>query len=341
MKQRRVFSFMFSRVTRNIVFWLLFTLYHYSSRGNVPLFYVVLFFVLTISYGIPCYIHNLWLIPRFLLRRKYWQYISLFIVLLVLTCVESFYITHFANDTFPGLNYMGDSQNVSMAKHAFPSLLMFAMLAFGKFMADAINNNRKMEDLERQKLQSELENLKSQINPHFLFNSLNTIYGMARRTDYETADAVIKLSDILRYVLYDCDVDKISLEQEFKFVMQYIEFTRLRMHNRGDINLEINSSVNGHSIAPLLLMPFVENAIKHGLGKHSKNSKVDVRMELKEDTLHFLCSNSNYNKAKTNGAGGIGLKNVKRRLELLYPDKYQLNIQDNNEYIVDLKLKLT
>lgn len=334
------------RIARNILFWALFTFYHYEGKGNFPVHYPALFITLIVSYGIPCYINNLFLIPRFLLKHRYIIYTGLFIVLLALTSVGSYYSTNLLNGMFPDINYMGDLKNVAIPYHAFPSMLMFVLLAFGKFTADAISNQRRMDQLEKQTLETELENLKSQINPHFLFNALNTIYGMARRTDIETADAVMKLSDILRHNLYDCNEDRIPLEKEIEFLKHYIEFAKLRIYDKTKIQMEVNTA-NTHpqKIAPLLLIPFVENAIKHGIGKHSGSGWVQISISVTGGELHFVCSNSNYNKRlqlnDMSSYGGIGFKNAKRRLELLYPDAHELLMTDDAEvYKIDLKIQL-
>lgn len=340
---------LYKRIVRNAVFWLIFALYHYRGRGSF-VNYPVILVTLVISYGIPCYINNLLLIPRYLLRHKYLQYSALFILLLFITTTASYYSTMLLNVTLhrllPDIDYMGSLKDVAFIYHAFPSLIMFALLTFGKFTFDAITNQRKMEHLEKQKLESELENLKSQINPHFLFNALNTIYGMARRTDKDTADAIMKLSDILRHSLYECNDEQITIEKEMEFLQHYIEFARLRVHDKNSIKIKINADLRNQKIAPLLLIPFVENAIKHGLGKHAGKGWVDINISVSGNELLFVCANSNYNKRQSiigmSNYGGIGFKNAKRRLELLYPSRHALNINDDEElYKVELKMQLT
>lgn len=337
---------MTGRVTRNIVFWLLMALYMNNGRSFLhPYFFAVLFTML-VSYGIPGYLHNLWLIPRFLVKRKTIQYVLLFLLLLTSTTVLSFYLTHFVNSRLVGLNYMGALKDVTMPYHAFPGLLMFALLAFGKFMADAVKNQHRLDNMEMEQLQSELSSLRSQINPHFLFNALNTIYGMARRTDEDTADAILKLSDILRHGLYECEDTEIYIEKEIMFVKQYVEFAQLRLYDKDKIKLTIDAATTHQKIAPLLLIPFIENAIKHGLGRDSGNSWVKVALSLHDNNLLFVCVNSNFSRYHTNESlsvnSGIGLKNVKRRLDLLYADKHTLDIQDGiTSFSVTLNLQLT
>lgn len=330
-----------NRIIRNLVFWLLFTWWHFMDRDHIGKFFMPMFVDIILVYGVPAYVNNLWLIPGFLYKRRYILYLILFTALLFITAGISVYTTAILNKLYPGIDFMGNSPK-SIFYHAFPCLWVFMMLAFGKYLSDVLANQRKIEELQNQKLASELESLKSQINPHFLFNALNTIYGMARRTNMETADAVMKLSDILRYVLYDCNDDSIKLEKEIEHLQQYIAFVRLRVHNKENIHLNIQGEPNGHTIAPLLLMPFIENAIKHGLGKHSQNSWVDVKLDISETALSFKCANSNYNRHLVSSGNGIGLKNVRRRLELLYPENHHLKITDDpSQYTVQLNIQLS
>lgn len=333
------------RVSRNIVFWLLATFYLHSSRSTFYPYFPALLAVVFVSFGIPGYINNLWLIPKYLVKGKYIPYIILFVLLLALTATGSYYETHWVNDHIKGLNYMDSVKDVALPYHAFPSMLMFSMLAFGKFMGDAIRNQHRLDDLEKEKLKSELESLRSQINPHFLFNALNTIYGMARRTDEETAGAIIKLSDILRHGLYECDDNEIELEKEVLFIRQYIEFAKLRLYDKDKIRLQVEGDIGRQKIAPLLLMPFIENAIKHGMGDNSTEPDIDVNITLSQNTLYFKCTNSNLGKPKRreflSSTGGIGLRNVRRRLQLLYAGRHSLDVKDDaGAFSIELNLQL-
>jgi LytS/YehU family sensor histidine kinase len=198
--------------------------------------------------------------------------------------------------------------------------------------------------MEQQRLQSELESLRTQINPHFLFNALNTIYGMARRTDKETADAVLKLSDILRSSLYNGEKNEISMREEINLIRQYVSFSLLRLKNTNLIHLEIDAEVTNQKIVPLILVSFIENAIKHGLNNRSVSPAIEIAIKLAGNDLIFTCANARLPQkpATEKQRGSIGLKNVKRRLELCYPGRHQLKIDEDNErYIVKLKLQLT
>ncbi len=333
----------FYSVFRNIIFWLLVPFLHYHREFNADFF--ILAAALVLAFGPGGYLHNFVLIPRLLIRRKYLLYGVSAAALLLATAYWAQIVIRVLNSRYPGLDYQAAANHENIYYFLFTTLLAFVLLACGKFIGDAITGQRRLEELEKQRLESELGSLRSQINPHFLFNALNTIYGMARRTDATTAMAVLKLSDILRHGIYECDQDYIPLEKEISFLTRYVEFAQLRMHDKNDIFMSVDVDEQGHEckIAPLLLIPFIENAIKHGLGRRP-DSWVRVSVVLKEGALLFKCANLSY-KADTTmtspPSGGIGLRNVKRRLALLYASRHSLSVTDEgNIYNVELKIQL-
>lgn len=331
-----------TRLSKNILFWLLFSFFHYYPRQNIIDYFIILGLCL-VFYGIPIYINNLFLITRFLLKRRYVVYALLFSILLGLTIIETYYVNERAIKILPFLSYTNPFASSNLSYHIFHIILLFAFFALGKFMTDTFQTVRNMELLQQQRLENELESLKSQINPHFLFNALNTIYGMARRTDQKTGNAILTLSDILRHNLYDSSESYISLEKEIQSIKQYISFSQLRLHQKDAISLLIEANNEAQRIRPLLLLPFIENAIKHGLESHP-DGWIKVLLKLNENNLFFECTNSVVNNSviKASEHKGIGLKNVKRRLELCYPGSHDLQIEnDHNRFTVILKIKLS
>lgn len=181
--------------------------------------------------------------------------------------------------------------------------------------------------LEQEKLRAELTALKHQINPHFLFNVLNSLYGLAFRNDDEpTAEGIAKLSLLMRYMLYESDDAEVLLEKEIEYLENYISLQKLRLDNRTELKFEVKGQISGKSIAPMLLIPFVENAFKFGIST-ANASFVHIFLELTESNLRFETHNSIHevNTPAEDGVGGIGLENVKKRLELLYPETYTLH----------------
>ena len=194
----------------------------------------------------------------------------------------------------------------------------------------------------REKVQHELSALKAQINPHFLFNNLNTIYSLALKGDVRTKDVILQLSDFLRYVLYDTSSDKIELEKEIEIIKTYVGLQRERINQDvTEVILNIEGEFKGAIIAPLLLLPLAENCFKHGIGKSKGIIQIDIQYSGHQ--LHFKTKNpvARRENMVNPEQGGIGIKNVEKRLNLLYPDKHQLTFTETGElFSVDLKIDL-
>jgi two-component system LytT family sensor kinase len=197
--------------------------------------------------------------------------------------------------------------------------------------------------LEKEKLESELKLLKSQINPHFLFNTLNNLYVLALHQSNRTPETVHKLSELMSYMLYDSNQNEVSLKKELYYIENYIALEKLRYESRLDISLNVYSNVEGIMIAPLMILPFVENCFKHGVSKQISESWIRIDIAYNKPTLTIKVENSrNPDEAsEMKPVSGIGLQNVKKRLELIYPDRHQLEIHDEEEsYLIVLKLDL-
>jgi|GEM_PF-3355190 len=185
----------------------------------------------------------------------------------------------------------------------------------------------------------ELKLLKSQLNPHFYFNTLNNLYGLSMIDPKKAPDAILKLSDIMEYVIYDCKSEKVPLAKEIKFITSYIDLERLRYDDDARINFRINGDFNGFQISPLLLIQFIENAFKHGMEDNKPTSFLSIEIRILNGQLHYHSVNSIKNHKRMNG--GVGLNNVKKRLDILYCDEHDLSIhQEQDKYEVNLVLSL-
>ena len=198
------------------------------------------------------------------------------------------------------------------------------------------------KDLETQKLRAELSYLKMQVNPHFLFNALNNIYSLAvTEKGKRTGESIMKLSELLRYVLYEKEDDqnKVSLEKEIRHINSFIDLIKLRYENDVNIKFSIEGDVQQKRVAPLLLFPLIENAVKHGI-VNDTTKPVEVDLKVENGSLNFMISNYKNSYLKDE-QGGIGIQNVQKRLDLLYPNQYKLKVDDSTEkFIVDLQLPL-
>ena len=210
-----------------------------------------------------------------------------------------------------------------------------------RFAYDRVNALQHIEQLKKEKLQTELDRLKFQLNPHFLFNALNTINYKIDRTNQPARETLQKFSKMLRYQLYECEKNSIEIEQELWFLQSYIELQKERMNDNYRVDYSGFNSVGGLQIAPFLLLPIVENCFKHVSQYTDKENEIQISCRQQKNIFFFNTTNS---VAKTNGheAGGIGLQNIRKRLELLYPNAHELVIKENNgHFAVNLQLRLS
>lgn len=221
--------------------------------------------------------------------------------------------------------------------------LFFAIYLFLSSLLHLARGWFRAEELEKEKSQAELKALKSQINPHFLFNSLNSIYSLARKDSKEVPGKIVQLSDLMRHIIYDSEVDFISLGKEVEMLHNYIEMQNLRSGDTQHITFIINGEVEGKKIAPLLFLPFIENSFKHGVKGGSPRAFVKIELVVLENELHFNVENSKGKGTESFAEKykGIGIENVKKRLKLIYPGQHLLKISDTKEtFKVHLQVQL-
>jgi two-component system, LytTR family, sensor kinase len=340
---KSIANFFTNRVSRNLLFWLVFASLHVNPRDHFQSYLIMLAFSV-VFYGVPVYINNLLLIPNYLVKRRFLAYCAIFLPLFSFTVIETSLLNRWCNSFLSpntAVNQMTPPGGMEMA-HILPILLLFTAMGFSKMLNDAIRHQRELERQIEQRLKAELEQLQSQINPHFLFNALNTIYGMARRTDEQTANAILNLSDILRHSLYEAGKEVISMTQEVTVLRQYIAFSRLRLHQKDKVQFSVELEDGQQNIAPFLLLPFIENAFKHGLNTDDEClSQIDIGLRLSGNELSFTCANG-YSANMLQKSQGIGMTNVRRRLELFYPGRHYLQVDpDHEKYRVSLKIQLS
>jgi two-component system, LytTR family, sensor kinase len=201
------------------------------------------------------------------------------------------------------------------------------------------SNMQLKAELENRNLKNELELLKSQINPHFLFNTLNNIDAFIHTSPEEASRSLITLSDMLRYMIYDTKSNLVPLAKEIEYIRNYIQLQRIRYSDPDSIRFSVPKDCQKIFVVPMLLIPFIENSFKYSV-QVGKQPVIDISLVCDRQVLHFMCSNYYDEKKQEYGRpGGVGLENVKRRLELLYPGNYQLTISKENDiFSVDLKL---
>jgi len=287
------------------------------------------------------YTNALVLIPRYSKHKNaYKLFASLILFLLTITLFET------VIDYFCFIVYHS-TETESFITQLYTNLILnlfITALSLGYGLTKHwLKNEKKNQTLMKEKLSAELDFLKAQLNPHFLFNILNMAFSSATsHGDERTADMIEKLSSLMRYMLYESNVDKIELSKEVEYIENYINLQKLRLS--ADLPVNINFSIKGdihkNKIAPLILIPFVENAFKYGV-KFGKKSKISIELKNNPNDFQFIIENPIHNSLNNlEKNSGLGLKNVKKRLSIIYPDKHTLNITKNNRFSVHLKIAL-
>jgi sensor histidine kinase YesM len=288
------------------------------------------------------YFNLYFLIPKFLKRGKYFSYVLLLLVTIICTAnliVSGYFFGAWAaGHTFREL-YGIDANWYSLFEGgALPSTAASMTLAMSiKLASDWVTSQRRQQQLEKEKLETELKFLRAQFNPHFLFNTINSIFVLINKNPSMASDALAKFSDLLRYQLYECNENEIPVRQELSYMQSFIELERLR-HNAPNFEVRIDID-NDHEanliIAPFVLIPFVENAFKHVSRSKERTNYIDIDLTFKKKRLSFTVVNSAQEQSERSREvvqhEGIGLKNVRRRLELIYPGQYELTVEQTTE----------
>lgn len=323
----------------HVVTWLLFGAWvFYFLYGNSTLsFGKVLDVLMGMLFNILIFYFNWYLlIPKYLARNRILLYTAA-----VLTTLLAIAVVRAPLDYFVFGEYNKEMTSLysyeRIVQYMMGGLVLIFISSALKVTGNYIRNERRNKELETQKLTAELAFLKSQVNPHFLFNTLNNIYSLAYKQHPETPDAIMKLSLLMRYMLYESNDALVSLEKEVDHINNFIDLQKLRLREQTGIKFNIQGDLQGKQIAPMLLMTLVENAFKHGLV--SKNEiGIILNLVVKEDSLLFSTIN-NTSQHKKREFGGIGLENLKRRLNLLYNKRHELTFEEKEgTFYATLKL---
>lgn len=326
-----------------IICYALFIFYSYNQKAflenevkiDAILPYEVSFFC---NYMFAAMLINYGLIPKLYTKGKFIPFfISLVILIIAVILIDEFFLEKIyfpktRGTYFPGVLFT-----------LIETLPIISLFVGFKFAWDYNTKQREIESLKNLVQESELQFLKSQINPHFLFNNLNNLYAYAIEESPKTPSIILELSSVLRYMLYDCKENFVALNEEVKHLKNFTELYKLQIEHRGNIQFKTNSIPSNYTIAPLILMVFIENAFKHSMSSQSDNIEINIDINIsKTGLLIFSCENGFSNMSNTNNLSkGIGLINVKKRLELLYLNTHELKITTtNNIFNVALTMQL-
>lgn len=333
-------------IFQHIFFWLisivLFTVVLFYTRGDFSISDIdfkmaVSILVTMVLLAISVYINFLWLIPAFFNRRKF----LMFTMLELGNILLFIFLNYFISLLFEG---EGHPNFLTEVVAEFILVLIFLVVStLLKFMRNSItlqDVELRMKEVEKQKIEAELSALKAQVNPHFFFNTLNSLYSLSLDKSDKAPELILKLSELMRYVIYETKVNEVSIEKQLEFIKSYIYLEQVRAGEGLHVDMEIKGDHLGNKVAPLIFIAFIENAFKHGSKTRGSNPFIRIVFDLEsEDRIYFSIENSKEPDTSPKRPAGIGLSNVKKRLELLYPGKFTLNINDDQTlFRVELNL---
>lgn len=336
-------SFLMRYKLHHLLIWLLvFVTWFFLRADDYPTralaFRVTL--IKVVDLALLIYISNYLLIPHLLFKKRYLLFGLVFLSLIfVSSIVKMNWLGHLLNN--PQLvNWSQDFKN-RLYDNIIPHFFLVVAGVAVKLVFDYTRLQQRMAETAREKAEAELNFLKSQINPHFVFNSLNAVYFLIHKENAAARDALHKFSDMLRYQLYEMNDQKVPVEKEMQYLRDYIDLQQLRKDENYTASFECSASVRGFSIEPLLLIPLVENAFKHISNHSNQVNAIKVLADFKDGYFSFKVENSTDDSRAHEKPGGIGLVNVKRRLELLYPGRHEFTAEKKDgQFVAHLKLQI-
>ncbi len=330
------------RLLRHLTFWAM-NILVFSFLYKVPeqpwLIQFIQSTIWVVAFIIYCYPVMFILIPNYLLKGKLNQF---FLIALAWAVAGYFFNYLFRRYVFFNLTqYLNSKMNPGFA-YTNPNpwapagyIVMNLMAGFGSMVLLFkfwVNKQKDYLNSAKEKVNAELQLLKAQIHPHFLFNTLNNIYAYSLRNSSETSQMILKLSSLLSYMLYDCMENEVLLEKEIDVMKNYIDLEKER-HVNLEVSLNFEGDIRNKWIAPLLLLPFLENAFKHGIAEQFEKSWISMDIAVRQNLLRAKISNSK-DEMEVVSKNGIGIENVKKRLDYLYPGKHTLKISDEGDFFV-------
>ncbi len=351
-----VFSRKKMSILLHIVAWtilLLLPMYLITVEQDRDMYFVHRIYLRTIIYVLLFYLNFFWLIPVFLFKGKKWRYyVFVSAIIIGLYSVNEVVNRVFFVNEEKKLKEVFDKIRKDMPAPKMPwkfdiynyfiTSLLISGFSVGLRMTGRFQENeKKQKEMEKEMLGSELAFLKSQVSPHFFFNTLNNIYSLTEINTKDAQNAILQLSKLMRYLLYESEKGNTKLSGEIEFMKNYIELMKLRLSDKVSLAFLFPENFKDIDFPPLLFISFIENAFKHGIS-YRESSFINIELNLKENTIHFLCKNSIGRNVENDQESGIGLENIKKRLALLFPEKHRLTILETDKtFEVDLSITLS
>ncbi|MBO6525261.1 MAG: histidine kinase [Balneolaceae bacterium] len=325
----------------HILFWVVYTLIFTFVEGGYQNQFREAFLIevahTPVRFAV-IYFNYFFLLPKYLEKARYIEYLGFTLLTLFVGSLAQRYLmgAYFNPIIFPDWHNTGTFAffRVLQAGIIIASPLIF-IIGF-TVISRWVSLSKQTADLEKEKKQAELQLLKNQLNPHFFFNTLNNLFGLAQEKSDLTERVILKLSDLMSYVLYETDQTFVSLNREIAYIKNYIELEKIRYGDRFTCNFSLSGNVTNKKIPPMLFLPFVENAFKHGINQESKDTWINIQVNISDEKITFELENSlpkvpSIRTEESNLKGGIGIRNVRRRLELLYLENFVLDTYLNQK----------
>ncbi len=336
----------------HIIFWLIYFIFNTLRWGSYHDDFSLSLKTNLIGFPIHMaltYFNIYYLMPRFVYTKKYFAYAGLILLSLFVMLLVKFNLTYYlvSTDVMPEAAEEVNSLTLNyVITTMLGELYVVSFVTAIKITVDWLKEHNKLHDLERRQLTTELKFLRSQVSPHFFFNTLNNIYSLTLEKSGKAPEVVLKLSELMRYLLYATRKSEQDLQSEIECIQNYIDLERLRFDQSLQVEIRVSGDLKNKKIAPMLLVPFIENCFKHGASKNIGEMRIVVDIKVDDGFLHFKVANTipvnNSTTNRSKRSGGIGLSNVKKRLELGYDRKdYDLLIfEEEKMFRVNLKLKV-
>ncbi len=351
-------------VSAHVAGWILFMMLPFADEPELitRLFKPPFFFLIFNCFFIVYFYFNFnILVPRLLYEKRVWLFVSVTVLILLVICyfiplcmrefmphhpppgaenVPFSLPEHLPFQPKKGIFLKDKMMQLGFFRHLAYFLLAFIVSTGIKVIAEWYRQKQRLQELEHSKISAELSFLKSQIHPHFLFNSLNSIYYLSISKDDKAPESIMRLSNFLRFVTTESDKDFIPLETEIHTLGEYLELQKLRASDKLYVSFEVEGNPEFRKIIPLVFLPFVENAFKYGVSARSESS-IEIKIHIDKGILDFNISNTIFPVQKGISQSGVGLENIRKRLDLAYPGRHTLEIKEENKmFNVSLNIKL-
>jgi len=346
---KRIENLFSNRIFTHCLFWVVYVVFYSTLWGSYNDDYGKQFLIQVMYLPVKIaltYFTLYYLLPKYLFTGKWVPFVGILFLSTISTGIIQRFVTYYIEYPIYYPEYLNTPvfylyKILKGIVGIYP--VVFLALAI-KLLKYWYINQQDKQALINEKLESELKFLKTQIHPHFLFNTLNNLYALTLKKSDQAPEMVLKLSDLINYMLYECNADKVPLDKEIGFIKNYVDIEKMRHGDNLDVKLSIVGSTKEVKIAPMIILPLLENSFKHGVNEELETSLVIFDLNISKNKLLLKIENtiSDTQQLIKNGNGtGIGLKNVKRQLALLYPNKHQIDTRDEDGfYIVTLEIIL-